>query len=163
MQTKFKNKAYNLVSSLIQPGEKLEFTVSDINFDVVNFKNFGKTTLISIFPSINTKICDEQTTSIRDLSRKYSQFRFISVSLDLPSAIAQWKNANLSENMEIYSDYRLRSFGLATGFLIDDVFLLNRGYIIVDSEGKVLVVEPNSDVHDQINFEQLEKHLQNLS
>ncbi|MDW2933744.1 peroxiredoxin [Mesomycoplasma ovipneumoniae] len=163
MQTKFKNKGYNLVSSLIQPGEKLEFTVSDINFDVVDFKNFGKTTLISIFPSINTKICDEQTTSIRDLSRKYSQFRFISVSLDLPSAIAQWKNANLSENMEIYSDYRLRSFGLATGFLIDDVFLLNRGYIIVDSEGKVLVVEPNSDVHDQINFEQLEKHLQNLS
>ncbi|MDO6825795.1 peroxiredoxin [Mesomycoplasma ovipneumoniae] len=163
MQTKFKNKAYNLVSSLIQSGEKLEFTVSDINFDVVDFKNFGKTTLISIFPSINTKICDEQTTSIRDLSRKYSQFRFISVSLDLPSAIAQWKNANLSENMEIYSDYRLRSFGLATGFLIDDVFLLNRGYIIVDSEGKVLVVEPNSDVHDQINFEQLEKHLQNLS
>lgn len=73
------------------------------------------------------------------------------------------KNANLSENMEIYSDYRLRSFGLATGFLIDDVFLLNRGYIIADSEGKVLVVEPNSDVHDQINFEQLEKHLQNLS
>lgn len=89
MQTKFKNKAYNLVSSLIQPGENLEFTVSDINFDVVDFKNFGKTTLISIFPSINTKICDEQTTSIRDLSRKYSQFRFISVSLDLPSAIAQ--------------------------------------------------------------------------
>ncbi|MHA0261258.1 peroxiredoxin [Mesomycoplasma ovipneumoniae] len=163
MQTKFKNKAYNLVSSLIQLGEKLKFTVSDINFDVVDFKNFGKTTLISIFPSINTKICDEQTTSIRDLSRKYSQFRFISVSLDLPSAITQWKNANLSENMEIYSDYRLRSFGLATGFLIDDVFLLNRGYIIVDSEGKVLVVEPNSDVHDQINFEQLEKHLQNLS
>lgn len=163
MQTKFKDKKYDLVSSLIEPGETLKFSVSDTNFDVVNFESFEKTTVISIFPSINTKICDFQTVSIRDLSRKYPQFRFISVSLDLPSAIGQWKNANASENLEIYSDYRLRSFGLATGFLINDVFLLNRGYIIVDSEGKVLVVESNSDVHDQIDFEKLEEELKKLT
>ncbi|AAV27807.1 peroxiredoxin [Mesomycoplasma hyopneumoniae] len=163
MQTKFKNKSYNLVSSLIQPGQKLEFSVSDTNFDVVEFNSFGKTTLISVFPSINTKICDFQTVSIRDLSVKYPQFRFISVSLDLPSAIAQWKDANLADNLEIYSDYRLRSFGLATGFLIEDVFLLNRGYIIVDSGGRVLAVESNSDVHDQIDFVKLEENLKKFS
>ncbi|AJC49671.1 peroxiredoxin [Mycoplasma flocculare] len=163
MRTKFKDKLYNLVSPLIEPGEKLEFSVSDTNFDVVEFNSFGKTTIISVFPSINTKICDFQTIAIRDLSRKYPQFRFISVSLDLPSAITQWKDANAADNLEIYSDYRLRSFGFATGFLIEDVFLLNRGYLIVDADGKVLVVESNSNVHDQIDFVKLEEKLVELS
>lgn len=163
MQTKFKNKSYNLIPSLIKPGEKLKFSVSDTSFEKVEFENFGKTTVISVFPSINTQICDMQTISIRDLAKKYPQFRFISVSLDLPSAIGQWQNANQADNLEIFSDYRLRSFGMATGFLIEDVFLLNRGYLIVDANGKVLVVEPNSDVHDQIDFEKLEQKLAQLS
>ncbi|MBG0731037.1 peroxiredoxin [Mycoplasma sp. 'Moose RK'] len=159
MQTKFKNKKYNLIPSLIKPGEKLKFSVTDTNFDNVDFESFGKTTVISVFPSINTQICDLQTLSIRDLASKFPQFRFISVSLDLPSAIAQWKNANQADNLEIFSDYRLRSFGFATGFLVDDLFLLNRGFLVVDAMGKVLAVEPNSDIHEQIDFSKLEKIL----
>lgn len=163
MTTKFKDKEYKLTSKLISVGEQLKFEATDLDFEPITFENFEKTTVISIFPSINTKVCDLQTTEVIELSRNYKNIRFISISLDLPSALAEWAEDHKDENMEFVSDYRMRDFGIKSGFLIDEIFLLNRGFIILDANGKVLEVDANNDVHQQINFEKLKELVEKYS
>lgn len=163
MTTKFKNKEYKLTSNLISVGDKLQFEVTNLAFEPVKLDNFQKTTVISIFPSINTKVCDLQTTEVIELSRQYKDIRFISISLDLPSALSEWAQSHEGENMEFFSDYRLRDFGNKSGFLIDQIFLLNRGFIILDANGTVLEVEPNDDVHEQIDFNNLKNLIKKYS
>ncbi|WP_434337143.1 peroxiredoxin [Mesomycoplasma conjunctivae] len=160
MTTKFANKEYKLTTPLIQKGQILNFEVTNTKFETIKLNKFSKKTVISVFPSINTSVCDEQTIMINTIAKKYPNVDFISISLDLPTAIAQWLNINHSENITMYSDYKYRDFGQKTGFLIDEIFLLNRGFIIVDHDGKVIAVEANTNVHDQIDFEKLEQYLQ---
>ncbi|WGI36371.1 redoxin domain-containing protein [Mesomycoplasma lagogenitalium] len=155
MKTKFKGIEYSLVNELISKNEKISLSLTDIHFEDVQLNKFEKLTVISAFPSINTSVCDLQTKGIAKLANEFPNVRFISISMDLPSAISQWKSANDLENMEIYSDYRTRDFGLKSGFLIDKIFLLNRGFLIIDKDSKVLEVSANNDVHEQIDFAKL--------
>ncbi|MGZ9431733.1 redoxin domain-containing protein [Mycoplasma sp. CB776] len=157
MTTKFKQKEYRLLNNgkSLEKGDVISFKATNTMFEDVEIKNFDKLTIISIFPSLNTRVCDEQTKEISKLASEFKEVRFISISLDLPSAIAEWKSVNLLPNIEIYSDYKHREFGLKYGFLIDQVFLLNRGYIVINNQNKVIDFSYNTDVHEQINFEKI--------
>lgn len=166
--TKFKNKEYQTTKELITAGTTLKLKLTDKTFEPIEIVDFSKDlkgndkyklAVISVFPSINTSVCDEQTKGIIELSKKHPNVRFISVSVDLPSAIGQWLGMNGADNIEFYSDHRQRTFG-EIGFLIDEIFLLNRGYLILDKQGKVLKVSANSDVHQQIDFNELEQEIQ---
>ncbi|MBN3534598.1 redoxin domain-containing protein [Mycoplasma procyoni] len=161
MTTKFKNKEYNLLGTSLQKGQQISLKLTNTMFEDIEIKEFKKLSIISVFPSINTRVCDEQTKGISILANKYPEVDFISVSVDLPSAIAEWKSVNMMPNIEIYSDYKRRDFGLSYGFLIDQVFLLNRGYIVVDQNSKVVDFAYNSDVHQQIDFDKLEDIIKN--
>ncbi|MGL5205025.1 MAG: peroxiredoxin, partial [Metamycoplasmataceae bacterium] len=61
------------------------------------------------------------------------------------------------------SDYKNREFGMKSGFLIDELFLLNRGIIILDKNNEVIYLEQKSDVHDQIDFDKLETFLNTIN
>ncbi|MXR57829.1 redoxin domain-containing protein [Mesomycoplasma hyorhinis] len=169
MTTTFKNKKYKLITELIKVGTKIQLELTDKTFQPITISKFDenlegqkayKLAVLSVFPSINTSVCDEQTKGISELAHEFNDVRFISVSVDLPSAIEQWLGMNGKDNIEFYSDHRRRSFGQQAGFLIDEIFLLNRGFLILDKDGTVLEVEANSDVHQQIDFNKLKELIQ---
>ncbi|UWD33939.1 redoxin domain-containing protein [Mesomycoplasma molare] len=157
MITKFKQKEYSLLKNenFLKLGEEISFTATNTMFEDVKLEKFNQLTVISVFPSLNTRVCDEQTKEISKLASEFEDVRFISISLDLPSAIAEWKSVNMLPNIEIYSDYKRREFGLKYGFLIDEIFLLDRGFIVINDQNKVIDFSYNENVHDQISFEKI--------
>ncbi|WP_033161215.1 redoxin domain-containing protein [[Mycoplasma] collis] len=159
MRIKFKNELYNLYGKPVEKKQKISFKVTNTFFDDVEINEFKKLTVISVFPALNTSVCDEQTVGISNLVKKYPNVDFISISLNLPPTIAEWKTKHQVHNTEIYSDYKNREFGKKFGFLIEDVYLLARGYLLVNTKGEVEEFSYMADIHDQIDFEKLEKQI----
>ncbi|VEU59646.1 redoxin domain-containing protein [Mesomycoplasma neurolyticum] len=161
MQVKFKDDFFKLYGKTVEKGQEVSFSVTDVFFNDVELKNFNKLTVISVFPALNTSVCDEQTVGISNLAKKYPEVNFISISLNLPPTISEWKTKNQIHNIEIYSDYKNREFGKKFGFLIEDVFLLNRGYLLVDKNSKIIEFSYMTDIHEQIDFKTLENQIKN--
>ncbi|WP_371246274.1 peroxiredoxin [Mycoplasmopsis agassizii] len=162
MQTEFKKVKYNTVKELIKVGEKLSFKAVNRDLEEVDFKA-KKVTVVSPFPAISTKVCDEQTRGLSIIAEKYAdKVDVVSISLDLPFTLADWCGAHGVENVDTLSDWRYLDFGKKTGFLVDKLHLLNRGVIIVDENSVVKFVTANTNIHDQINFEEVNTELDKL-
>ncbi len=163
MSTLFKGLDRKLLGKMINIGNKLSFKSVDIDLNEVSFEKLGKVTIFSIFPSINTKVCDLQTSSMNKMALLFPNFDFIAMSLDLPTALNEWCGSHGIKNIRAFSDYKDREFGLKTGFLMDEVFLLNRGVIVLDENSSVIYIARNKDVHQQIDFKALQSFLEKIS
>lgn len=159
---KFKNIDTPLIGNPVQVGTIISATVTNLQLEDVKLGKFDKKyTIFSIFPSINTSVCDEQTQMTSQIAKKYLDYDFIALSLDLPTALAQWCAAHNVENLQVYSDYKKREFSKKYGLLIDGIYLMNRAILVVDQAGKVVYAKHNDNVHDQIDFANLEDFLNN--
>ncbi len=72
---------FKLKGPIIKRGAKLSFKAEDQSglWDIQDIK--GKK-VISLFPSINTKICDNQTQTIARIAQQHKDITFISISTD---------------------------------------------------------------------------------
>lgn len=163
MKTIFKEKERNLLGEPINLGSVVKFKSTDIDFNEYSFENLDKITIFSIFPSINTRVCDIQTNQMNKIAQKYPKYDFIAISLDLPTALNEWCGAHNVKNIKAFSDYKNREFGIKTGFLMDEIFLLNRGIIIFNEENEVIYIAQNANVHDQVDFNKLENFLNSIN
>lgn len=159
MNITFKSMPVTLFKEPIQVGETLDFSATNPDFSEFKLFKNDKVKVISLFPSIDTSVCDLQTRKIGELASKFSNVEFISISLDLPPAIKKWCHANSLENLVIVSDYKEREFGKKTGLLINELKLLARGLIILDENNIVKYVDICSEVADMPNFDKLESLL----
>ena len=101
----------------------------------------GKPSLVSVVPSLDTKVCAIQTQRFQqDLADLGGQINALTVSLDLPFAQGRFCGEN-EITMSTASDYQDRSLGLHWGLLIDELKLLARAVVVLDSDGKVVHVE----------------------
>lgn len=162
MKTIFKEQERNLLGEQVNLGSTIKFKATDISFNECSFEKLSKITIFSIFPSINTKVCDLQTTQMNKIAHKYPNYDFVAISLDLPPALNEWCGAHNIKNIKAVSDYKKREFGMKTGFLIDEVFLLNRGIIVLNKNNEIIYIAKSNNVHKQINFKNLEDFLNTL-
>ena len=72
---------------------------------------------------------------------------------DLPFAQARWCGAEGVDKAQTLSDYRDRSFGLATGTLVDGLMLLTRAVFIVDENGKVQYAQYVPEITQHPDYE----------
>jgi thiol peroxidase len=86
----------------------------------------------------------------------------VAMSLDLPTALKEWCGSHGIENIKAVSDYKDREFGMKTAFLMDEIFLLNRGIIILNNKNKIIYISRNENVHNQIDFNSLDSFLKTL-
>lgn len=116
----------------------------------------GKTTLFSVVPSLDTPVCSVQTQKFnKELAAFADKVNSYTVSLDLPFAMNRFCSdaAHTIDQLHNLSDYMDRSFGTATGTLIDEVKLLSRAVFVVDKNGKVLHAEYVSEAGKEPNYE----------
>jgi thiol peroxidase len=98
----------------------------------------GSVLFLSIVPSIDTAVCEEQTHYLGEQGDKLPpQVKRITVSRDTPFAQKRFAKEAKLEDIQYLSDYREGAFGRSTGLLVDDLMLLARSVIIVDRDGKV--------------------------
>ncbi len=113
----------------------------------------GKTVILSIFPSVDTKVCAAQTRRFnKEASELSENVVVLTLSKDLPFALGRFCAAEGIDRIHTLSDYMHSEFGLKYGFLMKENMLLARGVVVVNPEGRVVYVEYVKDVASEPDY-----------
>lgn len=132
-----------------------DFTAIDMKGKEVKLSDFkGKIVVLSVLPSIDTKVCAIQTREFNKLATGFSKdVVVLTLSKDLPFALSRFCAAEGIENVVPLSDYMQSEFGLKYGFLIKENKLLSRGIVIIDKTGKIAYVQYVADITSEPNYD----------
>ena len=97
----------------------------------------GKVRIVSIVPSLDTAVCEEQTHILGETDIIAAGVERIVVSRDLPMAQQRFAKSAKLTNLEYLSDYKSGTFGESTGLLMEGSELLARAVLVLDQQGKV--------------------------
>ena len=152
MEVTLNGEVRSLVGNPPTVGEDLpHFKVFDKDGEKIKTRFlFGKPTLISVIPNINTSVCSIQTKKFNEEVDKYEGANFLTVSSNTIEEQQNWCAAQGVKNMQLVSDHE-ESFGYAMKLLIPDEGILARSVWVVDAEGKItyreicpeIVMEPD--------------------
>ncbi|CAC13881.1 THIOL PEROXIDASE [Mycoplasmopsis pulmonis] len=157
----FKTNEYKLFANPIQVGDKLTFEATTTSLENYEFDVPGKLTVVSVFPAINTSVCDFQTQEISAIAKKYGdKLQVLTISVDLPFTLNEWCAAHGVNNIVPLSDHKKLVFGKRNGLLIEELGLLARTVIITDEKGIVKYIDINKNVHEQVDFDKFNKELE---
>jgi thiol peroxidase len=159
----FAGKTLTLVGKEVKVGDKLaDFKahrfIPGQGLVAVTLKDAhgGKATMFSVVPSLDTPVCSVQTQKFnKELAALKDKAHCYTVSMDLPFAQNRFCGDEKTkiDNLLNLSDYMDRSFGQATGTLIDEVKLLSRAVFVVDKNGTVTYVEYVPEAKQEPNYE----------
>ncbi|AYX90095.1 thiol peroxidase [Staphylococcus cohnii] len=141
-QITFKQEPVTLYGSQVKKGEYApDFTVLDNDLNEVNLETYdGQKKLISVVPSIDTGVCDQQTRKFNEEAAKEDGV-VLTISADLPFAQKRWCASNGLENVITLSDHRNLSFGKTYGVVMEELRLLARSVFVLDKNNKVVYTE----------------------
>ncbi|TWU06454.1 thiol peroxidase [Stieleria varia] len=112
----------------------------------------GKPSILSIVPSLDTPTCATQTKKFNEeLAALGDKINAVTVSRDLPFAQARFCGAE-DIKMRTASDYQTHEFGNDYGMTIDELKLLTRAVVILDSEGTVAYKEIVAEVTQEPDY-----------
>jgi len=120
--------------------------LTDANWQPYTFKADGKVKLVSIVPSLDTRVCEQQTHLLGEADGLDRRIERVTVSRDLPAAQKRFALESNLNNIAYYSDYRAGAFGHAAGLLMRDSGLLARAVAVVDGQGKVRYLQVVPDI-----------------
>ncbi|PYE88090.1 thiol peroxidase [Bacillus sp. 196mf] len=136
------------VGDLAPNFELLSNDLSKVNLDTYK----GQIKLISVVPSIDTEVCDQQTRYFNEQASNINNVKIITISTDLPFAQKRWCNASGLQNVLTLSDHLDVSFGKSYGVLMSELRLLARAIFVVDSNDTVVYVEYVDEVTNHPNY-----------
>jgi thiol peroxidase len=115
----------------------------------------GKVRLISVVPSLDTRVCDLQTRRFNaEADNLGDSVRILTVSVDLPFAQKRWCGAAGVDRLQTLSDHHDTSFGLAYGVLIKEKRLLARSIFILDEHDVVRYVQIVPSLGEEPNYQE---------
>jgi thiol peroxidase len=107
----------------------------------------GKILFLSIVPSVDTRVCEEQTHSLGEEGNKLpGDIRRITISRDTPFAQKRFAKEAKLTRLQYLSDYRQGDFGRSTGLLVEGSMLLSRSIVLVDRSGIVRYIQVVPDI-----------------
>ena len=110
--------------------------------DVDLSKEKGAVLFLSIVPSLDTPVCEEQTHYLGEEGEKLpKEIRRITISRDTPFAQKRFAKEARLTHLQYLSDYKEGEFGRSTGLLIEKTMLLARSVVLVDKKGTVRYIQ----------------------
>lgn len=98
----------------------------------------GKVRIISIVPSLDTPVCEQQTHYLSEKNANLDRdLQLITVSVDTPFAQKRFAEEAKITNVTFLSDYRGGDFGRAHGLLVPDIHVLARTVMVVDKDNVI--------------------------
>lgn len=126
-----------------------------INTDLTDYSSTedeGRIRLISVIPSIDTSVCEIQTTMFTKAAENFSdQVVLLTISNDLPFAQVRFSNDKEISNNKFVSDYIYQDFAKKYSTLINELRLLNRAVFVIDRDDTIVYAEyldQNTDLPD---------------
>lgn len=106
--------------------------------NIVDTKGKGKVRIISVVPSLDTKVCEQQTHHLSEKNKGLDKLvELITVSIDTPFAQKRFAEEAKINNITFLSDYRGGDFGKTYGLLLRDPHILARAVMVVDAQSKI--------------------------
>ena len=138
----FKGNPLDLSGNGIKVGDPLRdvrLAQTDLSLtNIVHTKGEGKVRIISVVPSLDTKVCEQQTHQLSEKSHGLDKMvELITVSIDTPFAQKRFAEEAKIRNVTFLSDYRGAEFGKSHGLFLKDPHILARAVLVVDSHNVV--------------------------
>ncbi|MDI6784103.1 MAG: thiol peroxidase [bacterium] len=152
----FKGTPLTLIGCEIKLGVQApSFTVLANDLSEKTLGSFaGKTKLISVVPSLDTPVCELQTKRFNEEATKLSSdIEVLTISMDLPFAQHRFCESYKIDRVQVLSDHRDASFGLAYGVLIKELRLLARSIFIIDKQDTVRYIEIVKEITSHPDYE----------
>jgi thiol peroxidase len=126
----------------------------------------GRIVVLSIAPSLDTPVCNNQTMRFDKLAPAFGdEAVVVSATKDLPSALRRWRADRAVDQVTLVSDYHYRQLGNAYGLLMPENSLLARAAIVIDRDGVIRHIEVVGDLTREPDYQavartvaQLRKH-----
>ncbi len=122
-----------LYGGRIAVGDNLMSTIDPELADKIR----GKVALLSVVPSLETKVCEAQTHALGEAKNLNDKVVRVTVSRDLPMAQERFAREAKLEHILYFSDYKSGSFGHHHGLMMKGKELLARAVIVVDQNGTI--------------------------
>jgi thiol peroxidase len=98
----------------------------------------GKVRIISIVPSIDTAVCEQQTHYLSEKNNGLDRMvQLVTVSVDTPFAQGRFAREAKIGNVTFLSDFRGVDFGRTYGLLVKDPHFLARAVMVVDKQNVI--------------------------
>jgi thiol peroxidase len=142
----FKGSPLKLDGTAIKVGDQLrdaKLTTTPPDLKLVSLTDGkGKVRIVSIVPSLDTKVCEQQTHYLSEKNANLDRdIQLVTVSVDTPFAQKRFAEEARIFNVTFLSDYRGGDFGRAHGLLVPDIHVLARTVMVVDKDNVVRYIQ----------------------
>jgi len=133
-----------------------DFTLTKTDLSDIGLQDFkGKTTILNIFPSIDTSVCAASVRHFNETAASLNGTVVLCISADLPFAHKRFCEAEGIENVIPLSAFRSQTFGNDYGVTITSgplAGLLARAIVIINNEGRVTYTELVPEITQEPNY-----------
>jgi thiol peroxidase len=121
------------------PLREVKLTQTDLSqVNITDTKGKGKVRIISVVPSLDTKVCEQQTHFLSEKNKGLDKLiELITVSIDTPFAQKRFAEEAHITNVTFLSDYRGAEFGKTYGLFLKDPHILARTVMVIDAHNQV--------------------------
>ncbi len=117
----------------------------------------GKRLVLSVLPSLDTSVCDEQARRFVAMSESLGpDTAVLVVSCDLPFAQSRWVLEKKASGVTTLSDHLNLNFGLAYGVAIKEMRLLSRSVFIISKDRSITYIQMVREITNQVDFDDVE-------
>ena len=122
-----------------EPLREVKLTQTDLSqINITDTKGKGKVRIISVVPSLDTKVCEQQTHFLSEKNKGLDKLvELITVSIDTPFAQKRFAEEAHITNVTFLSDYRGAEFGKTYGLFLKDPHILARTVMVIDAHNQV--------------------------
>ncbi len=138
----FKGDPLMLAGNGVKVGDALrDVKVAQNDLSLVNIaqtKGAGKVRIISVVPSLDTPVCEQQTHLLSERNKGLDKMvELITVSVDTPFAQKRFAAEAQIANITFLSDYRGAEFGKTHGLFLEGPHILTRAVLVVDKTNTI--------------------------
>lgn len=154
-QVTFRGRPMTLLGEEVRVGAKApDFVVLSADMSPVTLaSSAGTVRILSSIPSIDTEICALQVRRFNEEAASLDGVSILAISVDLPFAQRRWCTASDVDAVQVLSDHRDLSFGLAYGVAVSELRILARAVFIVDSADQVVHAQYVPEIGQHPDYE----------
>jgi thiol peroxidase len=144
-----------LVGKTLDVGDPLpDVTVAGGKLEPIKLADLkGKIIVLSVVPSIDTRVCESQTHHISDLMAQMPPgVEVFTISRDLPFAQTRFAEEAMTKT-KFGSDFKERDFGRLFGVDVKETGLLARSVWVVGTDGKIAYRELVANQGTEPNYD----------
>ncbi len=135
---------------------EVQLTQTDLSpIGITDTKGKGKVRIISVVPSLDTPVCEQQTHYLSEKNKGLDKMvELVTVSVDTPFAQKRFaQEANIA-NVTFLSDYRDAEFGKTYGLYLKGPHILARTVMVVDAHNTVRYIQVTPELTQLPNLDE---------